>query len=128
MRFTRAVLASLVGAALGWFGGRVWYALFGSHQFGYEFEGVAEILIGTLIGTIAGGVIGWLEPWRRGVMTTAAAMLVSATAAVLFATGLVYVGAWTDADGPSGIAPFVGILGLPAGPLLIMVLRRHLRS
>ena len=128
IRFTRTLFLTVTGGVVGGFGGRLWYALFGPYQFGYEFEGFAEILIGIIIGAFTGAVIGWLEPWRRGLPTTLLVIVVAVGAGIMFATGIVYIGDWTNADGPSGIAPFIGILGMPAGPLLIVLLSRYLRA
>ena len=127
IRFALTILIAIAGAVLGGFGGRLWYALFGQYQFGYEFEGFAEILIGILIGAFTGAAIGWLQPWRRSFPAVLLAIVVAIAAGVVFATGIVYIGDWTNADGPSEIAPFIGILGIPAGPLLIVLLGRYLR-
>lgn len=61
-----ALVLSVIGAMVGGFFGAQWYIHFGPPwaQYGYEFEGLIETLIGAGVGLFAGGLTGFLTGWR----------------------------------------------------------------
>lgn len=114
---------ALVGAALG----SGWFALFGSDA--EWFGGIAAALAAGVAGAVAGGSWGWSFSIWRGVppLFRAGALIGWIVCGALLVLGIVYIGGWTDADGPNAEA-MVGILGIPLSFLGVWWISRSLRN
>lgn len=130
IRWAGTLLLCIGGSVIGSFVGAWWYTTFGppDGQLGYEFEGLQEVASGVGIGGFAGAFWGWiaLGPDRLGAATLALVAFGGVAAGALVMTGLVYIGSWTNADGPD-MAAVIGILGIPAGLALAVVIGRTAR-
>lgn len=124
------MLLCIACSVIGAFVGAWWYETFGPPygQLGYEFEGLQEIAAGASIGGFAGAFWGWiaLGPGRQGPLALALVGLGGIAAGALVMTGLVYVGAWTNSDGPDRAA-VIGIFGIPGGLALAFMIARAAR-
>lgn len=128
-RFARpsvlAALGALAGAVIGGSLGAGWFALFGSDA--EWFGEIAAALAGGVAGAVAAGSWGWcLSRWRTAPSVLRAGAVVGwILCGTLLVVGVVYIGGWTDADGPSAEAT-VGILGIPASVFGIWLISRAL--
>ena len=122
---------TVLGGVIGALAGAVWFAAYGSDA--ELFGSASAALAAGLAGGIAGGALaGSLDDWR---LASAAARFLSLigwlACGVLIVVGIVYIGSWTDSDGPSREA-VVGIAGIPGGAvgvwLTSRVLRRHVEA
>jgi hypothetical protein len=87
-----------------------------------------EIAAGAAIGGFAGAFWGWiaLGPVRLGPAALALVAIRGIAAGALVMTGLVYIGSWTNSDGPDPAA-VIGVLGIPAGLALAVAIARAAR-
>ncbi len=126
-----AAIGALAGAVIGGSLGAGWFALFGSDA--EWFGGVVAALAGGLAGAVAAGSWGWcLSRWRAAPSALRGGAVAGwIVCGALLVVGIVYIGGWTDADGPTAEA-MVGILGIPACAvgiwLISRALSRHARS
>jgi hypothetical protein len=121
-RGTRVVtrLALVVsGALVGFFAG-LWAGDQASLLFedGDTLAGIAYVAAGGGAGLVLGALIGGFL-LRRGARRRALALLGFVVGTGLALTGSWYIGDFTNADGPGGVEPFMGILLLPLGVLVI---------
>ena len=126
-RAVRAIGGGLAGAAAGAGLGLAWFDRFGSDAeiFG-DFVAAAA---GVVVGGLAGGSWGWSLPeWRwSSPLPRTLSLLAWLGCGALLLIGIVYIGGWTDSDGPSTEA-MIGILGIPAGLGGVWIVERMLRS
>ena len=118
-----AVIGAIVCGALG----VAWFTRFGPEG---EF-------LGEVVAAFGGGVIGFLagcawgrswSDWRRSTPATRTlSVLVWLGCGALMITGIVYIGGWTDSDGPNTEA-MVGILGIPASLVGVWIVARSLST
>lgn len=115
-------MAGMIGGVAG----LVWFAAFGSDA--EWFGGFSAALAGTIIGSIVGGSWGWsFATWRSAsVPWQVGAVLGWTTCGTSLVVGIVYIGGWTDADGPTAEA-IVGILGIPTSMLGVWAISRLMR-
>lgn len=80
------------------------------------------------MGATGAGALGcWWRDWRRARWWLRVfAVLGWLLCGLLLLTGIIYIGSWTDADGPSTEA-MIGILGIPASVLGIWVISKYLQ-
>ena len=130
-RWAGSLLVCIVCSVAGSFVGAWWYNTFGppNGQLGNEFEGFQEVAAGVGIGAFAGAFWGWiaLGPDRLGAAKLALVALGGIAAGALIMTGVVYIGSWTNADGPD-LEAMIGILGIPAGLLVAGMTGRTARA
>lgn len=130
IRWAGTLLLCIACSAFGSFVGAWWYGTFGPEngQLGYEFEGMQEVAAGAAIGGFAGAFWGWiaLGPDRLGAATLVLVAIGGIAAGTLVTTGLVYIGSWTNSDGPD-TAAVIGVLGIPAGLALAVAIARAAR-
>jgi hypothetical protein len=121
-----ALLGGVLGALLGGVLGALWFSIYGPE--GELFGEIAAALAGGVVGGLAGSAWGWsLSPWRAApVGWRAAAVLGWIACGTLLVVGIVYIGGWTDSDGPNPEA-MVGILGIPVSFLGVWLISRSLR-
>ena len=119
-----AIAGGLIGA---WLGPRV-YEWFGSDP--VSLDETSAIFQGVVVGGMSGGLIGFIALGRprRSMLETALVCLGCLVAAVLFLTGLWYVGDFTNADGFDGVLPYFGILLMPLSIALIWFIARGPRG
>lgn len=124
-RVARTVVGLAVGALVGGAIGLAGYRLVGSEE--DLFEDLAATFEGGLVGATAVGALGfWWPEWRAARSGRRVfALLAWLLSGLLLITGIVYIGGWTDADGPSTEA-MIGILGIPASVFLIWRISKHL--
>jgi hypothetical protein len=107
------------GALVGFFAG-LWAGDQASLLFedGDTLAGIAYVAAGGGAGLVLGALIGGFL-LRRGARRRALALLGFVVGTGLALTGSWYIGDFTNADGPGGVEPFMGILLLPLGVLVI---------
>ncbi len=122
----RAVLGGLAGAILGGALGLAWFSLYGSDA--EWFGGITSALSGGVALALAGGSWGWgLTYWRAASMLwRILSVLAWVACGTLLVVGIVYIGGWTNADGPDAEA-MIGILGIPASFGGVWLIGRSLR-
>jgi len=114
-RMALIVLGALVGLLVGaWAGDRV-SPLF---EDGDTLAGIAYVAAGGAAGLVLGALTGGFL-LRRGARRRALALLGFVLGTALALLGSWYIGDFTNADGPSGVEPFIGILLLPLGVAVI---------
>jgi hypothetical protein len=120
---TRVALA-LVGAAIGLIAGLA-AGDFVSPLLpeGDTLAGIAYIAAGGGAGLLLGALVGGF------LLSSGASNRARALFGFIFGTSLALVGAWfvgdfTNADGPGGVGPYLGILLLPAGLIVIVLSAR----
>jgi hypothetical protein len=130
IRWAGILLLCIACSVVGSFVGAWWYTTFGppNAQLGYEFEGMQEVAAGAAIGGFAGAFWGWiaLGPDRPRAPTLGLVAIGGIAAGALVMTGLVYIGSWTNSDGPDAAA-VIGVLGIPAGLALAVAIARAAR-
>jgi hypothetical protein len=130
LRWVGTLLLCIACSVAGSFAGAWWYGTFGPPyaQLGYEFEGMQEVAAGAAIGGFAGAFWGWvaLGPDRLGAAALVLVAIGAIAAGALVVTGLVYIGSWTNSDGPDPAA-VIGVLGIPAGLALAVATARAVR-
>ena len=121
--FVAAVAGGLVGA---WLRPRV-YEWFGSELI--SLDEMTPIFQGAFVGAVGGGLIGFVALGRRrqSAVETLMASLGCLLAAVLFLTGVWYIGDFTNADGFEGVEPYFGIMLIPLSILLVWFIARSPR-
>lgn len=121
------VVAVIVGTILGAVGGMAWWSLFGpGGDLGSNMDGVAEVARGAVAGSVTGLLAGVVIPRARSRAELARGAVGSISAAVLFVTGVSYIGDLTNADGaPAG--SYAGFAALPVSLVLAAVLVRKTR-
>jgi hypothetical protein len=124
-RWARAVAGAVIGAAIGGLLGVWWFSVFGSDE--EIFGDFAAALAGGVVGAVAIGSLGWsFSCWRTASPLWRAGALVAWIACGgLLVVGIVYIGGWTDSDGPNREA-MVGILGIPGSLLGVWFTARNL--
>jgi tellurite resistance protein TehA-like permease len=120
-----AVIGSIIGA---WLGGR-WYT-WRSPSFAGDLDHLGSVFGGGLVGCVAGALIGSVVLGQAHVpgRVAVAASLGCVVAAGLFAIAVWQIGAFTDADGPSGLRPYVGIALAPVAAGMVWFIVRWTRS
>lgn len=103
---------------------------------GYNIFGSQTELLGDLIAAFEGGVVGamtvgalgcWWPEWRAASSWSRLwATLGWLLCGVLLVTGTIYIGGWTDADGPNTEAT-IGILCIPASLAGMWGIPKYLR-
>jgi hypothetical protein len=90
---------------------------------------LGSVFVGGLVGGLAGALIGSVALGRADVAGRVGvlAALACVAAAGMFAVAVWQVGAFTDADGPSGIRPYLGIALAPVSIVLVWLLVRWTR-
>jgi len=108
--------------------GLSYYGLTGPHPAGDPFPGLTQIAAGVAAGLLAGGFMGCCVFGPRGVQpgVRVVAVLVAIAAATTIVGGLSYIGSLTNAGGPESIGPYFGILLVPAGIVVLVVVARWL--
>jgi hypothetical protein len=127
MRRVVGTLAGLViGAIVGGWLGLAGFKIFGSEE--ELFGDLVATLEGGLVGATAAGALGcWWRDWRRARWWLRVfAVLGWLLCGLLLLTGFIYIGSWTDADGPSTEA-MIGILGIPASVVGVWVISKYLQ-
>lgn len=125
----RAAIATgtlVVGAVTGGALGAGWFRISGSDA--EMLGGITAAFQGGVAGALAAGSWGWSFPeWRR-VSPLSRATVVAAWlgCGVLLMVGVVYIGGWTNADGPDTEA-MIGILAIPASLIGVGMVARFLR-
>ena len=127
-RLVLGLAVALAGGLLGaWLGPRV-YEWFGSDP--VSLDEITAVFQGAFVGAVSGGLIGFIALGRprRSSLETALVCLGCLVSAVLFLTGLWYVGDFTNADGFEGVEPYFGILLMPLSIALIWFIARGPRK
>jgi hypothetical protein len=121
-----AVIGTYVG---GWLGGRWYLWRAPSWAGGGALDQLGSVFVGGLVGGLAGALIGSVALGRADVAGRVGvlAALACVAAAGMFAVAVWQVGAFTDADGPSGIRPYLGIALAPVSIVLVWLLVRWTR-
>lgn len=121
-----AVIGTYVG---GWLGGRWYLWRAPSWAAGGDLDQLGSVFVGGLVGGLAGALIGSVALGRADVAGRVGviAALACVAAAGMFAVAVWQVGAFTDADGPSGIRPYLGIALAPVSIALVWLLVRWTR-
>ena len=114
----------LAGALVGLFVG-VWAGDWASSFFddGDTLAGIAYVAAGGGAGLVLGALIGGFL-LRERARRRALALFGFVVGTTLALTGSWYAGDFTNADGPGGIEPFIGILLLPLGAFVIALSAR----
>ena len=114
-RIALIVSGALVGLFVGlWAGDRV-SPLF---EDGDTLAGIAYVAAGGGAGLVLGALTGGFL-LRRGARRRVLTLLGFVIGTALALLGSWYIGDFTNADGPGGVEPFIGILLLPLGVLVI---------
>ena len=118
MVVTRLAL-TVLGALVGFFAG-IWAddRASGLFEDGDSLAGIAYVAAGGGAGLVLGALIGGFL-LRRGARRRALALLGFVVGTVLALLGSWYIGDFTNADGTSGVEPYIGVLMLPLGVLVI---------
>ena len=126
-RVVRVTVGVLAGAAAGAGLGLAWFDRFGSDE--EIFGDFVAAVAGVVVGGLAGGAWGSSFPeWRRSSpLARTLSLLAWLGCGALLLIGIVYIGSWTDSDGPSTEA-MIGILGIPVGLGGVWIVARMLRS
>jgi Na+/proline symporter len=114
-RLALVVSGALVGFFAGLWAGDQAALLF---EDGDTLAGIAYVATGGGAGPVLGALIGGFL-LRRRARRRALALLGFVVGTALALTGSWYIGDFTNADGPGGVEPFMGILLLPLGVLVI---------
>ncbi len=125
-RFAIAAAGGILGAVIGGGLGSVWYSVYGSDA--DPLGGIAAALAGGVAGAMALASLGWsFARWRSVPPSRRVLALIGwIVCGTLLVVGIVYIGGWTDSDGPSPEAT-VGILGIPVSFLGSWLISRSLQ-
>jgi hypothetical protein len=125
-RAAGTVAGLVIGAIVGGLLGLAGFKLFGSE----------EEIAGDFVATLKGGVVGattlgaWGYRWREWRLARwwpqLLAVLGWILCGLLLLIGIIYIGGWTDADGPNTEA-MIGILGIPASLFGIWGISKYFR-
>ncbi|MGH2828577.1 MAG: hypothetical protein ACRDKF_16580 [Actinomycetota bacterium] len=119
-RLALVVSGALVGFFAGLWAGDRTSALF---EDGETLAGIAYVAAGGGAGLVLGALIGGFL-LRRRARRRALALVGFVVGTGLALTGSWYIGDFTNADGPGGVEPFMGILMLPLGVVVIALSAR----
>jgi hypothetical protein len=121
--FARVAL-TLVGAAIGLIVGlAVGDSVSPLLPEGDTLAGIAYIAAGGAAGLLLGALVGGFL-LRSGARKRVRALLGFIAGTSLALVGAWYIGDFTNADGPGGVGPYLGILLLPAGVVVIILSAR----
>jgi hypothetical protein len=90
---------------------------------GDTLAGIAYIAAGGAVGLVLGALVGGFL-LRPGARRRARALLGFVAGTFLALVGAWFIGDFTNADGPGGVGPYLGILLLPAGVIVIILSAR----
>jgi hypothetical protein len=116
-RIGMIVAGAVVGLFVGLVAGNLAAPLFPD---GDTLAGIAYAAAGGGAGLVLGALIGGFL-LRRGARRRGLALLGFVVGTALALAGAWFIGDFTNADGPGGLEPFLGILLLPLGVLVIGV-------